>query len=381
MSKNLEHTRYALLGYKLYSRCQQGVDGKVTDSDLMDRLVYLRAMYKDLNDGQRSRYKDYNEADQRLVREVIDETGILDRLAKPLGPNDVQRLRDMCELRSSSSIDVELQGINELLNGWWGQKVTRKRDEASGLTYIEIPQGAALFHGTHHSMNKGPTEMTPPVYFANLYAASQYGFPLGRSTNRLPGEGKINMYLVIQPLRIIDMNSTDNWSLLMPSRRSVPNDVRKHIQYAYGYPVQPNIGHVYRQSHTNTDIELHRYLCEQAQHLEFDGVGNTNIPGHHNEVVLCNQAALSKLEQLPYKIVMNEELFDGGDRSGTKCLYLVRDRDGAEEYVAAISNVEFNFMISPVEDAMMTAKPLSSQDKQAIRKMCALRTLGNKVSH
>jgi hypothetical protein len=382
---NLEMVRYALLGSKLYNRCSRGTDGKVSRQDLKERIQYLKQLYSAPNKVSRPLHIRFHYGNVKLsddeidtIRQVIANAGFKfanERFVKEISELDIDLLARLCQLRSSPQTNNDAY-MMDLIGSPWVNKVTYMHHGPSKVRVMRIPAGTILCRGTFYNDNTQVNDMHLPVYFAQMSTAAAYAFGVDyrdEANNRTGEQGKVRFFEVRDDLYILDVSDKANWKSLIPTeyqfRKKLTLQQRQMIQKTYNYAPRWNKP-IIRRSNVNIDQVSHEYLCQRCAELDLDGFGNKEIPGLHDEIILCNKDALSKLKVLPYELVMKNELFNKEDNS-LKCLYLKKD----SQYVAAVDYTEVHSEISPSTES----REEGPVDLGKLKQMCALRDLGNRA--
>ena len=146
------------------------------------------------------------------------------------------------------------------------------------------------------------------LFYANLAIAAQYAF----SSDFQKGEyGKIISYLTKQEIYLLDMDSLSNYKKLYNLNVPIPKLGIKDldvIQYIFGYENKKSIleQSLKRHGDIRADKIFVNWICRLSLG-KITGYAYLNLPGLHNELVICSPE--DKVSKSPYEYIKISNIF------------------------------------------------------------------------
>lgn len=370
-------TKFALLGQKLFQQCKAS---QATDDDIKHRISQLRRW------NQRQFDPDYDFAhqaqDKEYIKHILAPIDLDIDYKTPATPRELRHFAKVCQLTR------DVVNIEDLFTYDWRQKATVWIDPATKLQYLKVPKGAILYHGQALRYPFDTTRV--PKYFSTLSTAFPYGF-VGFKNNRAAERGKVVAFMLKEDILVLDITVVANWRILIPTKRSAPHEVIKAADECWYYDPDENREFISRQSSTECDNIVYKYLLSRPQASIATAAGSRSGGGMPDEIVFTDVAKLQSVGyELPYEFVMvNEFAYDeDADDNGeggidVDCGFVIEARanpgDRDFRLVATLSGRDFG--ASPYRPSpgpgKPTFEPRTPEQTQHLRQQCLQRAIGN----
>ena len=174
-----------------------------------------------------------------------------------------------------------------------------------GWDVINIPKNTYIYRGVSVSKENKPKKKPLGIFYANLAIAAWYAF----SSDFQKGEhGKIISFITKRDIYLLDMESLSNYKKLYQLNIPVPQSGFKDmdiVQYGFMYENKKSMVEqsLRRRSDARIDKIFVNWLC-QLSLGKITGYAYLNLPGFHNELVICTTEDVISPSPYEYRFVI-----------------------------------------------------------------------------